>query len=216
MTMKSPNLTAATQTAGSTRAILESATALFAEHGYDSVSISAIAERAGVSKANIFHHFSSKNELYLAVMRECCEEAAEVLNSPVANDADVSTRLKGIATEHLDHLLSKEQMSRLILREVLENSPHRGQELAEQVFGDSFARLVKTLRSAQGERQLRGDIDPAMIAVLMVAANVFFFESRHVLRHFPDVDFADDPERYLDRLTEILLRGLLPPGRHTS
>jgi TetR/AcrR family transcriptional regulator len=201
-------------TSGGAQAILEAATALFAEQGYDAVSISAIAVRAGVSKANIFHHFSSKNELYLAVLRKCCDESAQVLHAPV-EDGNFQSRLSDINAEYLDHLLSQEAMSRLILREVLENGPHRGQELAEQVFGENFARLVTILRRAQQDGQLRQELDPAMIAVLMVGANVFFFESRHVLRHFADVTFADDPSQYREMLVDILLKGIQPADTNT-
>ena len=41
-------------------AILEAAERLFAQQGYDGVSMRTIAREAGVSKANIYHHFDSK------------------------------------------------------------------------------------------------------------------------------------------------------------
>ena len=40
-------------------AILDAAVNLFSVHGYDGVSMRRIAEAAGVSKANIYHHFAS-------------------------------------------------------------------------------------------------------------------------------------------------------------
>jgi len=49
--------------------VLQAAEKLFAEHGYDGVSASMIAEAASVSKANIFHHFHSKEQLYVEVMK---------------------------------------------------------------------------------------------------------------------------------------------------
>ena len=39
---------------------------------------------------------------------------------------------------------------------------------------------------------------------------VFFFQSREVLRHFPDISFTDAPESYSTVLVDILLRGILP------
>ena len=50
-------------------AILDAAVHLFSEHGYDGVSMRRIAQAAGVSKANIYHHFDSKQALYFAIMR---------------------------------------------------------------------------------------------------------------------------------------------------
>ena len=51
--------------------VLIAAEDLFATCGYDAVSISAIAERANVSKANIFHHFQSKRSLY--IIKSSCQ-----------------------------------------------------------------------------------------------------------------------------------------------
>lgn len=49
--------------------ILEAAIALFAERGYDGASISAIADRAGVSRATVFWHFSDKASLFQEACR---------------------------------------------------------------------------------------------------------------------------------------------------
>jgi len=62
------------------QSILEVAEQLFADSGFDSVSISDIAQRADVSKANIFHHFKSKEGLYLAVLKSACGHSARTLD----------------------------------------------------------------------------------------------------------------------------------------
>ena len=49
--------------------ILDAAIALFAERGYDGASISVIAERAGVSRATVFWHFSDKATLFQEACR---------------------------------------------------------------------------------------------------------------------------------------------------
>jgi TetR/AcrR family acrAB operon transcriptional repressor len=53
--------------------ILETATRLFATHGYDSTSLSLVAKDASVSKALIFWHFDSKENLYEAVLARTIE-----------------------------------------------------------------------------------------------------------------------------------------------
>ncbi len=49
--------------------ILEAAIVLFAERGYDGASITAIASRAGVSRATVFWHFSDKASLFQEACR---------------------------------------------------------------------------------------------------------------------------------------------------
>lgn len=46
--------------------IIEAAEALFYEHGLRSVSVDAIAERAGVTKRTVYYHFDSKDALIAA------------------------------------------------------------------------------------------------------------------------------------------------------
>lgn len=48
--------------------VLNAATRAFAEHGYQGASIQEIAERAGVVASVVYDHFSSKRELYLALL----------------------------------------------------------------------------------------------------------------------------------------------------
>ncbi len=195
--------------------ILAAAEELFAARGYNAVSINAIAERAGVCKANIFHHFKSKNELYLAVLRAACAENAAHIEQFASAPDGLAERFGQFAKGHLRQILENERITRLVQRDLLENGPQRGQELAEQVFGQKFARLVGILRAGQAKNELRPNVDPAMVAVLLIAADLFYFESRDVLKHFPDVAFAGKPERYSEMLVDVLLHGILPTTPET-
>ncbi len=202
------------QRADAVARILRAAEQLFAEHGYDAVSMHSIAERAAVSKANVFHHFSSKESLYLAVLRHACEDSSERLYELGAESGPFAERLAAYAGSLLDNMLKHAQVQRLILRELLTDGERRGQEFAEKLFGENFARLVTVLRQGQARGELRTDVDPAMVATLLIGASVFFFEARDVLRHFRDVDFAADPARYSRMLIDILLRGIGADPRH--
>ncbi|TCV86397.1 TetR/AcrR family transcriptional regulator [Sulfurirhabdus autotrophica] len=194
----------------SVQRILDAAQFLFAKHGFDAVSVNAIAAMAGVSKANVFHHFTSKRELHLAVMQSANQKFGATLNKLGHEGADVVANLENYAKAHLGSILENEQLSRLVLRDVLENAPEHSRELAGKIFGNNFARLVGLLRNSQESGALKTELDPAMIAVMLIGANVFFFEAREVLRHFTDVNFVDKPEQYSHMLVDILLNGILP------
>ena len=49
--------------------LIQAALELFNKDGFHAVGIDAISERAGVTKKTLYHHFKSKEELILAVLR---------------------------------------------------------------------------------------------------------------------------------------------------
>jgi TetR/AcrR family transcriptional regulator len=189
-------------------AILKAAADLFAAKGFAGASINAIALGAGTSKANIFHHFGSKQGLYLAVLKSAVEETSGLLDDLADGRGPVGGRLERFSREHLFNMLNDAQSHRLVLREVLEHGDERGQTLAEEVVGEAFSRLVILVREGVDAGEFRPDLDPALAATLLVSANVFFFQAQSVLRHVPAVDFADRPERYSAGVIDILLNGM--------
>jgi AcrR family transcriptional regulator len=50
--------------------VVEVATRLFAEHGYDGTSIETVQAAAGVSRGSLYHHFPGKEALFWAVLEE--------------------------------------------------------------------------------------------------------------------------------------------------
>lgn len=189
--------------------ILAVAEQLFAERGYEATSMSELAQRAGVSKANIFHHFHSKRELYLAVMQAACKDSRQALLEIRAGNGSTRERLTGFMRRHLRNLLDNEEVSRLVLREVLESGPEHGRELAERVFAEGFRQLVETVREGQEHGELRPDIDPALVAHLVISTGVFFFQGRAVARHLHGAGFIDDPDDYAAQVADVLFDGCL-------
>ncbi|AEQ06631.1 TetR/AcrR family transcriptional regulator [Corynebacterium pseudotuberculosis] len=59
--------------------ILEGARRCFAEHGYEGATVRRLEEAIGKSRGAIFHHFSDKENLFLALAREDAARMAEVV-----------------------------------------------------------------------------------------------------------------------------------------
>ncbi len=190
------------------RGILDVAKRLFAEKGFDAVSINQIAQQAGVSKANVFHHFTSKNDLYLAVLKTACEETVGSL-AEAYSSGDVAEDLWACFSSHLAAMLDNHASAKLILREIMESKDGRERTLAEQVFNEHFSRLVGMVSEGQAQGLLRKNFDPALLAYLMLGANVFFFENHKVTAHLTEGGFARTPDRYSRDVFQLLLQGAL-------
>jgi AcrR family transcriptional regulator len=72
------------------RQLLGVARALFTDPGYSQTPIEEIAERAGVTKGALYHHFRNKRELFRAVFEELEQElVAKVVEAAGAAGTDV-------------------------------------------------------------------------------------------------------------------------------
>jgi AcrR family transcriptional regulator len=79
-------------------AIVQAASASFAEHGYERASLRDIAARASVTHAALLRHFASKDELLIAALaqRDAQDEelARQIMESPVPPERVLSTVLR--------------------------------------------------------------------------------------------------------------------------
>ena len=67
--------------------ILDAANALFAERGYDEVSIEDIASSAGVTRGLVHHYFGGRKEVYIALLERLGALREEQLPPPVGRSA---------------------------------------------------------------------------------------------------------------------------------
>ena len=59
--------------------ILDAALDLFIERGYDKTSLREIAEQVGVTKAALYYHFASKEEIFRTLMQPVVELQAQAM-----------------------------------------------------------------------------------------------------------------------------------------
>ena len=71
--------------------IVDEATRLFAERGYAGASMADLAERVGLRKASLFHHFPSKELLYAAVLERPVNELGAVVSQAIDRAAILET-----------------------------------------------------------------------------------------------------------------------------
>src|SRR6478609_5968003 len=80
--------------------ILDAANALFAERGYDEVSIEDIARSAGVARGLVHHYFGGRKEVYIALLERIGAVREESLRPPVGRSA--RARVADTASRWLD------------------------------------------------------------------------------------------------------------------
>ncbi|HBC55923.1 MAG TPA: TetR/AcrR family transcriptional regulator [Gammaproteobacteria bacterium] len=189
--------------------ILAAAETLFAQQDFDSVSLSQIAKQAGVSKANILHHFKSKSDLYGAILKKACEDMTRLLEEMDSSSGHTKEQIPRYTRAHLKQLMRNSVITQLTLRELQKRGQRATVEIAKNTFAKNFSRLVQILKSSQEKGEIKEGVDPALVATLLIGSNVFFFQAHEFFNHFPDIVFADSPDRYCENVANTILYGIL-------
>ncbi len=201
---------------GGARSILDAATELFAEEGFEPVSVARIAARAGVCKANVFHHFESKEALLLAVIEQASGEHAERAEALLTDPARVAEKLRQLFAFELRSMIDNGARTQLMLRECHDRGHPLARELAQQVFKRNFDAVTALVDQGRTRGEFRADIEPAAVTVSMIAAKHFFLRQRLAMLDKPELHHLAEPEVYADQICTILLRGIVAsPGTIT-
>src|SRR5579862_3565278 len=100
--------------------ILETAYRLFRTHGFDKTSMAEITAQVGGSKATLYSHFPSKEELFVECMMAALENyMSETLKHLDASRRDPEAALQSFGTSVLNFICSPEQVEvrRLMIAE---------------------------------------------------------------------------------------------------
>jgi AcrR family transcriptional regulator len=154
-------------TAGERReAILDAALEVFAERGYHASSIDDIAGTAGISKALIYEHFGSKNELFMSLIGLHAGELFERLAAQAGGDAPGAERLERGLAVFFTFVEERRAAWRMLFREGAD--PDVGAALERIV--DAVTALVADLIAADPSvRDVAGDEGDRREGVEMLA-----------------------------------------------
>ena len=100
--------------------LLDIALTLFAERGFDGVSIAGIAAELGLSKQALLHHFATKEQLYaelLARISNDFERRVAELDDGNGDDESIGRLFVELAADSLEH----RRQTTLLMRELLDN-----------------------------------------------------------------------------------------------
>jgi AcrR family transcriptional regulator len=148
--------------------LIDTATRLFAAHGYDGTSIEAVLAESGASRGSLYHHFPSKDALFRAVLEGVGARVAR-LGAEAAQDAKdpvAALRAGGLAWIRLAGDQAVRQIMLIDAPAVL--GWHRWRELDEQ--GPLGAIRTALAYAAEAGRIERRHVD-TFAHIVLAAAN---------------------------------------------
>ncbi len=144
----------------------EAATKLFAAHGYEAVTMRAVADALGVSAMTPYRYLSGKDELIALVRTAAFQRFAEALERATARVADPEERLLALKRAYLKFAAAHGDEYRIMFELRGADDAKRWPELA-RAAGRSFGILLDAVRAAVTARVIEGD--PLTIAHILWA-----------------------------------------------
>lgn len=193
--------------------ILDAALKLFSHHGYGATSVRDIAEEAGVSKGNVYHHFPDKESIFRALLDQYFQ-AMSLPDFPF-NQALAS----GTFPDNLEELgLAARETVRqyrehvaLIYVDVVEFD---GSHVRK--FYEEMAERFDSFMKAHGlEEKLKAKLADGLspISAVMLATRIFYnYFSIEIIFGVKD-HFGKGTEQVVGEISRILRHGMLADSR---
>jgi AcrR family transcriptional regulator len=173
--------------------LLDTALALFAEHGFERTTIKLLADTAGVAQGLVYHYFASKDELLQAVIARHNPLPQLRAMLEVAHEVPAAQLLPQLMLGAHAIFMEKQPLLRVGLRQVLVDERIRAQIMELQRRGLALLARYLAARVAAGElRPQKTDVTARMI----MSGVMFLF-----LTETP-------PEPYIHDFIETLWQGI--------
>jgi TetR/AcrR family transcriptional regulator len=190
-------------------AVLTAAEEVFANRGFAAASLDEIAEKLGIRRPSLLHHYSSKRLLYDAVEQDIfdamCERMASMEEASTHFDA-----LIALLNLWLDFMSARPSAARIILRNAsdLVARSANPMDFAEVVFA-RFERIILA-GAAAGEFAL---VRPVLLIHIVSTSLLHFICNADNFGPTRDYDYRDQAtrEEFMAMITQTA-RTLLIPG----
>jgi TetR/AcrR family transcriptional regulator, mexJK operon transcriptional repressor len=189
------------------RLLLQAATELFLDKGYDSTSMDDIAAKAAVSKPTVYKYFSDKERLFAEIVRATTGEIDELVRLVAETMAGKESFESGLIALARRFIAALMQPRVLRLRRLVMANAERFPDVGRSWFEQGFERVLATLaNSFQGlaDRKLLHIDDPLLAAnhfvglLLWIPINKAMFTG----------DYRSNPEE-LERIAVAGVRAFL-------
>lgn len=193
--------------------LLDVATRLFMERGFDGTSIDAVAEEAGVGKPTLYARYRDKRELFEAVLAARIDEWI----APVARAAEQAAVASGDLEAVLDEvsraiLRNASHPGAVALRRVVAAQSLRFPELARLAYDEGWGRALEAVASILRSFVARGVLDladPALAAELFLS--LLLSPSSRAALYGVEIDAEQIEHRRLAAVA-LFLHGILRPA----
>jgi AcrR family transcriptional regulator len=193
----------------SRRAVLDASLRLFAQQGYRATTMREIADAAGVSTGNVYHHFPDKETIF----RELIDEYFAITDSQrfpfrralgaLGNFPDNIEQL-GFAARESIRLYRDYNL--LIYVDVIEF----GGTHIQQFYGEMSERFTRLFKEQEAGEEIRTRLRPSVspTSALLLTTRMFFNYFSVEILFGVDAPFGKDSNEVVEEIADIIRNGV--------
>ena len=134
--------------------ILEHATAIFYEKGYEGASMRDLSRLSGLSLAGLYYYFDSKERLLYLIQRHLFLSVMDLVRERLKEESDPEQRIRIFIRNHLEYFLAKPEAMKVLSHEDDVLKEELGIEISslKRQYYRCCADLVEALKAAKGLR----------------------------------------------------------------
>lgn len=131
--------------------ILEHATAIFYEKGYEGASIRDLSRASGMSLAGLYYYFESKEKLLYVIQRHLFLSVMDLVRERLRDESDPEQRIRVFILAHLEYFLANPKSMRVLSHEDDALKEEFGADIAslKRQYYHCCADLVDALKAAK-------------------------------------------------------------------
>ncbi|MCW5768544.1 MAG: TetR/AcrR family transcriptional regulator [Phycisphaeraceae bacterium] len=148
--------------------LLDAALDLFARHGYARATTSELAKAAGVTEPIIYRHFSSKKDLFIALVERTGEQTLEQWAQDLKTAPDPGERLRRIIGDNPMVSARGRIAYRVLLQSITESDDEQIRAAVSNHIRSVHAFLVKEVMRAQEGHRVTGRYSAEILAWLLI------------------------------------------------
>lgn len=192
----------------SRRQVLDAALHLFSHQGYRATTMRDIAEKAGVSTGNVYHHFEEKEEIFRTLLDEfwAINESKRYPFTRALASGHFPDNLEQLGLAARDSVREFRAYIALIYVDVIEFDGTHIQKFYSEM-GQRYARMLTGGGLQELRKRLRPGVSPVS-ALLMTSRFFFNYFTLEILFNVPQ-PFGKDSMQIVREIADILRNGMV-------
>ena len=192
----------------STEIILNKAEKLFAGSGFGSVSMTNIANACNMSKANLYHHFTSKEDLYIQILIRAQKNTQNILEKTKEITGTYIEKIEFFINEHLNQMLKDPMKYKLLAREFSDLGRSSRAMPSVGLMEQNLSQIVDLIDQAKKSKEIIETTDSRLLAYQLLSPNLTYITHQNLFDSVFEGLGPSSNENFSKTLTTNLLRGV--------